>query len=1282
MITPTLRSTGRAVFLFAFLFTTILLAQILNAQPAAVINLTPTTLNFGSVTVNKTADMILNISNTGVMDLNISNMTLSNPSFSLVGSNAHIIPPNGYKLLTLRFTPIFLGAQIDTLKIFSNDAIDNLSKVPLSGSGTSNLLPEISVQPLELKFDSVFVKLSGNLSLRVYNRGAANLNIDDIASNNNRFDVTSAKNFSLAPGDSGDITIRFSPIQAGLQTGTLNITSNDANENPLAIKLTGIGKAIPAPALAEIFPIAGNRLQTLNVGFRGANFIAGLTSINPGPNITVNSVIVHRADSLTANITIAAIAATGPRDFFVTNPTPGGGFSQKQAFIISNPVPILTKLNPTAGNRLQILNVGFKGANFISGVTSVNVGTNITVNSITAHRSDSMTVSMTITEKAATGNREISVINSSPGGGISGTLPFTINNPVPILSSVTPSKGERNQTLNVVFKGANFIDGATTVNAGEGITINSISVASATSLAANITISVSAVTGPRDFSVTNAGPGGDTSGVQSFTINNPAPTLTGITPNSAQLLQTLNVGFKGTNFISGVSNVNAGPSIIVNNVTVQRPDSLTANITIGVNAIAGSRNFSVTNAAPGGGASANLPFVVNKPAPTLTSILPDIGNRVQTLNVGFNGANFIEGVTSIHVGPNIIINTIIVHRTDSITANITISANAVTGARNFFLSNGNSAVSESRVFMVNNPTPSLAKINPASGNRLQRLNVGFKGENFIGSVSGVNAGPDITVNNITVHRFDSLTANITIAAEAEMGSRQMTIVNNAPGGGISSTQDFIVTNPAPALTSIKPASGALLQTLNVGFKGTNFFSGVSTVNVGSGITVNNVTINQLDSLTANITIGANAEAGRRNFSVTNAVPGGGTSANAAFTISLPAPALAKINPATGQRLQTLDIGFKGANFFNGSSRVIAGPNIVVNKVTVHRTDSLTANITIGANADLGLRNFVVKNGEGVVSENRLFMVNNPIPALRSIEPARAFRKQRLNIVFTGSNFINKSTVVNVGRGVVVNSIIVNNSSNLVANVTITPEAERGPRNFFVTNVAPGGGSSGDQLFIIANNDPSKPQLLSPANAQVLQLTKSGPPIKFLWTRSFDDDPEDTLKYKINLKGAGLDTTFAAVKDTSALLNIMPLLKVNANYSWDLKVSDGVVTVTWPDRATFRTSSTITAVQEHNNLVPSEYRLEQNYPNPFASAMKFAETTIKYQLPKATLVTLKIFDMLGREMITLVNAQQPPGYYNVRWNGRNSAGKSVPGGVYIYRLQAENFERVMKMMVMH
>ena len=1255
-----------------------------GVPPGPVIEVTPAAVSFGNASVNKTGDLILAISNAGVLDLMISNITLSNPNFSILGGNKHVIAPNAYKLIAVRFNAPFLGAQADTLRIFSTDATNNPAKIPLSGSGASNSLPEISVQPLELRFDSVLVKSSKTLTLRVHNRGAAGLNIGSITSNSSRFELLSPATMTLAPGDSSELTARFSPLQIGAQNGTLTLACNDPNENPLAIRLSGVGKEIPAPALAKISPSLGARLQTLDVGLKGKNFVAGLTSLDAGPNITVNSVTVHPAlrDSLTAKITIAANATTGPRDFFVINPSPGGGVSEKLAFTVNNPAPVLTKITPAVGERLLQQNFGFKGANFISGVTGVNAGTNITVNSIVVHRADSMTVNMTIAEQAATVAREVTVVNEGPGGGASKPLSFGINNPAPKLTSLSPGKGERNQTVEVMFKGENFLSGVTTVNVGEGMTVNAVAVASATSLTAKLTISPAAASGPRNFSVTNSGPGGGVSGVQSFAVNNPSPTLSKLTPNSGQLLQTLDIGFKGVNFIKGASSVNVGPGIAVNRVTVHRTDSLTANLTISAEAIAGQRNFSVTNGAPGGGTSGNQSFAVNKPTPTLAGIAPALSHRLQTLAVIFRGTNFIEGITSVNFGPNIIINSLKVHRADSLTATITINSNAATGARNVSVSNGGSAISESRIFTINNPAPNLARINPASGNRLQKLNVGLKGANFIAGVSAVNAGANLIVNQVVVHRPDSLTANLTIPAEANAGPREISVTNNGTGGGTSETQTFTVTNPAPSLAGINPAKGSRLQTLVVGFKGANFFSGVTTAQVGAGVTVNRVTVYGLDSLTAEITIAANAEPGPRSFAVANAGPGGGTSASVPFTVNNPAPALAKINPAGGNRLQTLEVGFKGANFFSGFSSVITGPNITVNSVTVHPAlrDSLTASLTIGPNAETGPRQFAVSNGEGAVSEPQVFTVNNPAPTLQSIDPANAFRKQRLNIVFTGSNFINKNTVVNAGPGIVINSIIVNSPTNLIANITLTADAERGPRNFSVTNSAPGGGTSAEQLFLITNNEPSKPRLLSPANNQIVQLSGIPQPVKFIWSQAFDNDREDTVKYALHLKGPGLDTTFAAVTDTSVSLNLMPRLKVNSDYVWDLKVSDGVVTITWPDRATFRTSSVVTSVQERGNLIPSAYRLEQNYPNPFQHAAKYAETTINYQLPKEALVTLQIFDVLGREMITLVNAQQPPGYYNVTWNGKNNAGKLVPGGVYLYRLQAGDYEEVRKMMV--
>ena len=87
--------------------------------------------------------------------------------------------------------------------------------------------------------------------------------------------------------------------------------------------------------------------------------------------------------------------------------------------------------------------------------------------------------------------------------------------------------------------------------------------------------------------------------------------------------------------------------------------------------------------------------------------------------------------------------------------------------------------------------------------------------------------------------------------------------------------------------------------------------------------------------------------------------------------------------------------------------------------------------------------------------------------------------------------------------------------------------------------------------------------------------------------------------------------------------------------------------------------------------PKEFKLEQNYPNPFNPT-----TTIQYQLPQDARVTLKIYDILGSEVATLVNEEQEAGYKEVQFTGSN-----IASGMYVYRLQAGDFISTKKMMLL-
>ena len=99
------------------------------------------------------------------------------------------------------------------------------------------------------------------------------------------------------------------------------------------------------------------------------------------------------------------------------------------------------------------------------------------------------------------------------------------------------------------------------------------------------------------------------------------------------------------------------------------------------------------------------------------------------------------------------------------------------------------------------------------------------------------------------------------------------------------------------------------------------------------------------------------------------------------------------------------------------------------------------------------------------------------------------------------------------------------------------------------------------------------------------------------------------------------------------------------------------------------------VEKIDDQIPVEFTLEQNYPNPFNP-----NTVIRYSIVSPSLVSLKIFDILGREVKTLVNKEQVNGVYEVNWNGDDELGNKVSTGVYFYRIDAGDFVQTKKMML--
>jgi len=93
-------------------------------------------------------------------------------------------------------------------------------------------------------------------------------------------------------------------------------------------------------------------------------------------------------------------------------------------------------------------------------------------------------------------------------------------------------------------------------------------------------------------------------------------------------------------------------------------------------------------------------------------------------------------------------------------------------------------------------------------------------------------------------------------------------------------------------------------------------------------------------------------------------------------------------------------------------------------------------------------------------------------------------------------------------------------------------------------------------------------------------------------------------------------------------------------------------------------------------LPTVYALHQNYPNPFNPT-----TQIKYDLPEDAMVSITIYDIMGRSIRSLVNSQQTAGYRSIQWNATNNLGELLSAGMYIYTIQAGEFSQTRKMILL-
>jgi hypothetical protein len=150
--------------------------------------------------------------------------------------------------------------------------------------------------------------------------------------------------------------------------------------------------------------------------------------------------------------------------------------------------------------------------------------------------------------------------------------------------------------------------------------------------------------------------------------------------------------------------------------------------------------------------------------------------------------------------------------------------------------------------------------------------------------------------------------------------------------------------------------------------------------------------------------------------------------------------------------------------------------------------------------------------------------------------------------------------------------------------------------------------------------------------------------------------------------------------TDTLLQLSPLA-ANTTYYWRASASNQHGTSAYSTAASFTTGQT-TAVEEFEST-PAEFALFQNYPNPFSTAGRSPAsgggspaTTIHFSIPRASFVQLRIYDLAGKEVKTLVVQNMPAGKHTVKFNAND-----LPPGIYLYQLKAAGFVESKKMIIL-
>jgi hypothetical protein len=607
---------------------------------AGALTASPSSVNFGNVTVGSNKSVPVTVTNTGGASVTISSATASGTGFSFTGPGLPTTLTAGQSAtFNAIFTPLAAGAASGTLTINSNAGNPTLS-VPLSGTGVAQ--GQLASNPTSFSFGNVQVGTSKSLSGTLTNTGGSSVTISAATSSGAGFSLSGLTvPLTLNAGQSTSFTVLFSPAVTGAASGNLTITSNGSNPT-LNISLSGTGvtqgtlTANPtslafgsvtvgaSKALSETLTNTGGSSLTISAASAsGAGFsLSGLNlplTLTAGQSTSFTVTFAPTAGgSDSGNVTITSTGS----DSSLTVPLSGTGVTQGTL-----------AANPTS---LAFGNVQTGSSASLTETLTNTGGSSLTISAATASGSGFSLSGLTLPLTLNAGQSTSFSVQFAPtvSGASSGSVTITSNGSNPSLSislsgtGVTPGTLAANPSSlgfgNVQVGASKNLSETLTNTGGTSVTISQANVTGAAFTISGLTLPVTlnasqSVTFTATFTPTGAGAASGNLSVVSNASNSPLSIALSGTGTAAGQLAVSPASLSFGNVVVGASSAlggsltASGASVTVNSASLNNGEFALSGISLPTTIPAGqSASFTVTFTPQASGAtSASLTFASN-----------------------------------------------------------------------------------------------------------------------------------------------------------------------------------------------------------------------------------------------------------------------------------------------------------------------------------------------------------------------------------------------------------------------------------------------------------------------------------------------------------------------------------------------------------------------------------------------------------------------------------------------------------------------------------------------